>query len=306
MLKPEDLKGVFPALVTPFDERNEFDQAAYSRLVARMFDGGAQGIVALGGTGEYTALLPSERIAVIEAAVADARGRGPVIAGVLSPGFAEAAETARAFAAAGADALMVVTPFYVLAGQQGLLDYHRRMRDAVDLPLVLYDIPSRTNVSFAPETVATLAEEGVAIGIKYSNYDLVKFTRVVMQAGERMTIMSGEDPILVAHAVLGAGGAVLATANVSVEHWVECFRRVRSGDVAGATEIQKALYPMIDAIFAEPNPGPLKKAMEIMGHPVGSVRLPLREPSAETEAKLRSVLNELPGLGSPERLARTG
>ena len=306
MLAANDLKGIFAALVTPFDARNEFDRAAHSRLVARMFDGGARGIVALGGTGEYTALSPSERIAVIEAAVADARGRGPVIAGVLSPGFAEAAETARAFAAAGADALMIVTPFYVLAGQQGLLDYHRRMRDAIDLPLILYDIPSRTNVSFAPETVAMLAEEGVAIGIKYSNYDLVKFTRVVLQAGDRMTILSGEDPILAAHLILGAGGAVLATANIIVEHWVECLRRVRSGDAAGATKLQKALYPMLDAIFAEPNPGPLKKAMEIMGHRVGTVRLPLCPPSAETEQRLQSALAALPGLGSPERLARAG
>jgi 4-hydroxy-tetrahydrodipicolinate synthase len=303
MLSAADLIGIFPALVTPFGVDGAFDRSSYAGLIRRMFDGGAAGVVALGGTGEYTALSPAERRSVIEAAVADSQGRGPVIAGVLSPGFAEAVEAARDFAAAGVDALLVVTPFYVLAGQQGLLDYHRRLRDAVDLPLVLYDIPSRTNVCFAPQTVAKLAEEGVAIGIKYSNYDLVSFTRVTIAAGESMTIMTGEDPILVAHAVLGARGAILATANLAVEPLVECLRRVVSGDVAGATALQKALYPLLDAVFSEPNPGPLKKAMEIIGHPVGSVRLPLVAPSAETEATLRRVLKEMPGLTAREQLA---
>jgi 4-hydroxy-tetrahydrodipicolinate synthase len=106
--------------------------------------------------------------------------------------------------------------------------------------------------------------------------------------------------------VLGARGAVLATANICIEHWVECLRRAASGDCAGATELQKALYPMIDAVFSEPNPGPLKKALEILGHPVGPARMPLVAPSAETEARLRRVLADLPALGRPEeRRART-
>ncbi|MEJ8574368.1 4-hydroxy-tetrahydrodipicolinate synthase [Microbaculum marinum] len=300
-----DLKGVLPALVTPFDKAGKFDPAAMSALIDRVFAAGAAGIVPLGGTGEYTALSHDERLAVIETSVAAAKGRGPVIAGVLSPGFEEAAAAGKAFGAAGVDALMVVTPFYVIAGQQGLLDYYRRMRDEVGLPIVLYEIPTRTNVSYAPETVAALAEEGVAIGIKYSNYDMVKFTRVMRAAGDRMAVMSGEDSLLVAHMVLGAPGAILATANVYPEHWVECFNRASSGDFAGAAVLQKDLYPMIEAFFCEPNPGPLKKAMAIAGHDVGPVRLPLVDVTPETDARLRSVMRDVPDVSTSGRMARS-
>lgn len=293
-LTAADLRGVFPALVTPFHNDGAFDQAGMAALVDRMFDAGVAGVVPLGGTGEYTAMSASERQAAVESSVAATKARGPVIAGVLSPGFEEAVAASRTFASAGVDALMVVTPFYVLSGQQGLLDYYRRMRDSVDLPIVLYEIPSRTNVSYAPETVATLAEEGVAIGIKYSNVDVVKFTRVIAAAGDKMTVMAGDDSLLVAHVALGAPGTILATANLCPDAWVECFRLASSGDFAKASALQKALYPMIDAIFSEPNPTALKRAMDLSGIGAGPVRLPLTGVSPETEKRLRHVLPNLP------------
>lgn len=296
-LTAADLHGVFPALVTPFHDDGSFDPAGMVALVDRMFDAGATGIVPLGGTGEYTALSTRERQQVLESSMAATKGRGPVVAGVLSPGFEEAAETAKAFARTGADALMVVTPFYVLSGQQGILDYYRRLRDTVDLPIVLYDIPSRTNVSYAPETVATLAEEGVAIGIKYSNFDVVKFTRVMIAAGDKMTVMAGDDSLLVPHMALGSPGTILATANLCPALWVECFRLAAAGDFAKAAALQMALYPMMDAVFSEPNPTALKKAMAMYGVGAGPVRLPLTGASAETEKRLREVLQNLPQVG---------
>lgn len=300
-----DLKGVFPAIVTPFDPNGKFDPAGMAALIDRMFTAGAAGIVPLGGTGEYTALSPAERITVIETSVAAAKGRGKVIAGILSPGFEESAETGKAFAAAGVDALMVVTPYYVISGQPGLLDYYRRMRDAVGVPLVLYEIPSRTNVSFSPETVATLADEGVAVGIKYSNYDMVKFTRVMAAAGDKMAVMSGEDSLLAAHMMLGAPGAILATANVYPEHWVNFFNRATAGDFTAVATLQKALYPMIDAFFCEPNPGPLKKAMALNGHDVGSVRTPLVDVSPETEARLKRAMQTVPEISNSGPMSRS-
>jgi 4-hydroxy-tetrahydrodipicolinate synthase len=300
-----NLKGIFPALVTPFDQEGKFDSAAMSALVERMFAAGAAGVVPIGGTGEFTALSPEERLAAVETTVAATNGRGPVIAGVLSPGLAEAVQSGKDFAAAGANVLMVVTPFYVIGGQQGLIDYYSRVRDAVDCPVLLYEIPSRTNVSLDPETIAALAEKDVAIGIKYSNYDMVKFTRVMITAGDKMAVMSGEDTLFVAQALLGARGAILATANVYPEPWVDCLNRIVSGDFASAASLQKALYPMINALFSEPNPGPLKKALEIIGQNAGSVRLPLVEASPDTEAKLRQVLRSVPDLVASEGLARS-
>ncbi len=132
---------------------------------------------------------------------------------------------------------------------------------------------------------------------------MVKFTRVMLAAGDKMAVMAGDDSLLVAHMALGAPGAVLATANLYPEIWVECFRLAASGDFAAAARLQKALYPMIEAVFSEPNPTALKKAMAMIGQDAGPVRLPLREPSAETVKRLERVLAAVPAILGSDRLA---
>lgn len=295
-LTASDLHGIFPALTTSLKPDGTYDAAAMADHVSAMFEAGMTGVVPLGGTGEYTALSPAERLAVVETCVAAAKGRGPVMAGVLSPGFAEAVETGRQFKAAGVDAIMLVTPFYVLSGQQGLLDYYRAFHAEVGLPIVLYEIPGRTNMSYAPETVATLADEGIAIAIKYSNLDVVKFTQVMNAAGDRMCVMGGDDSLLAVHMVLGAPGAILATANLCPEAWVSCFRKGRSGDFAGAAALNRKLYPMIEAVFSEPNPTALKHAMALTGRDAGPVRLPLRAATPETAERLSRLVQDMPDI----------
>ncbi|MCB1478233.1 MAG: 4-hydroxy-tetrahydrodipicolinate synthase [Tepidamorphaceae bacterium] len=295
-LTANDLRGVFPALTTSFDKDGNFDAVAMKAHVARMFDAGMTGIVPLGGTGEYTAMSPGERVDVVTACVEAAKGRGPVIAGVLSPGLAEAIEAGKRFAQAGADAIMLVSPFYVLGGQPGICDYYRRFHAEVGLPIVLYEIPERTNVSYAPQTVATLADEGIAIGIKYSNLDMVKFTQVMNAAGDKMAVMAGDDRLLAAQMVLGAPGTILATANLCPKAWVECFRLGQAGDFAAAAALNKKLYPMMEAVFSEPNPTALKCAMSIAGHDAGPVRLPLLGARPDTEDRLKAMIASAPEL----------
>lgn len=295
-LAASGLRGVFPALTTSFNADGLYDPAGMASHVERMYQAGMTGVVPLGGTGEYTALSPAERLQVVETCVAASNSKGPVIAGVLSPGYAEAVETGKAFARAGADALMLVTPFYVLSGQEGILEYYRKFHGEVGLPVVLYEIPGRTNVSYEPETVKQLAEDGIAIGIKYSNLDVVKFTRVMIAAGDLMTVMGGDDSLLAAHMALGASGAILATANLCPEAWVKCFQLAQSGDFAAATTLQKKLYPMIDAVFSEPNPTALKHAMKMIGRNAGPVRLPLVEVSQSTEEWLEQIIASNPEL----------
>jgi len=289
MLSANDLINLYPAIVTPFDEDGALDQQAMDRLVTRMFAGGAQGIVPLGGTGEYSAMSPTERRAAVEFAVQAAEGKGPVIAGVLSPGYAEAVAAGRDFKAAGADGIMLLTPFYAIGDQPGIAAYIRRFREAVDLPIVLYEIPARTNVSLAPETIAALAEDGTAIGIKFSNYDVPRFARVAGMVGEVFAMMSGEEPLVATHIQLGACGAVLATANLFPRYWAHLFE-LASKDGGAAIKHQLAFQPVLDAVFAEANPGPLKRAMEMIGHPVGAARLPLVPPSSATEDRLHNAL----------------
>lgn len=295
-LTANDMRGIFPAITTAMNPDGTFDAKGMAAHIARMFDAGMTGIVPLGGTGEYIALSRAERLEVVETCVAAAKGRGPVIAGVLSPGAEDAVDTGIAFRDVGADAIMLVTPYYVLAGQAGLLDYYRKFHRAVGLPIVLYEIPGRTNVSYDPETVATLADEGIAIAIKYSNLDVVKFTRVINAAGDKMTVMGGEDSILAAHMILGAAGAIVATANLCPKAWARCFAHGQSGDFAAAATLQKRLYPMIDAVFSEPNPTALKRAMELAGCGVGPVRLPLCAVLPDTEHRLAAMVKTLPGL----------
>lgn len=288
MISADDLIKLFPALVTPFDGDDAPDLPAMTRLVERMFAGGAQGVVPLGGTGEYTAMSPAERCAVVECAAAAAAGKGPVVAGVLSPGYAESLAAGKDFKAAGADAIMLLTPFYAIGDQPGLAAYVRRFREAVDLPLVLYEIPARTNVSLAPETIAALAEDGTAIGIKFSNYDVPRFARVAEMVGDDFAMMSGEEPLVATHIQLGARGAVLATANLFPRYWAHLFELAH--DSAAMIRHQLAFQPVLDAVFAEANPGPLKGAMAMIGHPVGAARLPLVPPAPATEDLLHNAL----------------
>lgn len=289
MLTAKDLVNLYPAVVTPFGSDGAPDASAMTRLVARMFDGGAKGVVPLGGTGEYSAMSPSERRATVECAVEAAKGRGPVVPGVLSPGFAEARAAGLDFKAAGADAIMLLTPFYAIGDQAGMAAYIRKFREAVDLPLVLYEIPARTNVSLNPDTIASLAEDGTAIGIKFSNYDVPRFARIAGLVGDNFAMMSGEEPLVATHIQLGACGAVLATANLFPRYWSHLFELAAS-DPAAAIRHQLAFQPVLDAVFAESNPGPLKRAMEMIGHPVGAARLPLVPPSAATEKMLKDAL----------------
>ena len=249
MLTASKLRGLLPALVTPFTKDGKFDKVALKGLIDRMFSGGARGIVPLGGTGEFTALSPAERREVAEVSVAAAKGRGPVVAGVLSPGYAEALAAAKDFQAAGVDAIMLLSPFYAIGAQSGLVDYIRRFRQQIDIPIVLYEIPARTNVSLAPESIAELAEDGTAIGIKFSNYDVPRFARLATLVGDDFALLGGEEPLVACHHLMGARGAVLATANLLPHYWVELFAIAESSDCKRAFRHQNNFQPVLNTVF---------------------------------------------------------
>lgn len=293
MLTHESLTGIFPALVTPFDSDGAVDTKALRRLVARLLSAGVHGLVPIGGTGEYCALSRRERSLVVETVVSESAGRVPVIAGVLSPGFEEAREATTDFAGAGADAVMVITPFYATGTQGGISSYYRRLRQVSELPILLYEIPSRTNVALAADTVQELAEDGTIIGMKYSSYDVPQFIRVVAYAGEKIAILSGEEPLLATHLAIGARGGVLTTANLVPERWIDIFNNAAHGDLRTALRKQAVLDPLLCAVFAETNPGPFKFLMEIAGENCGGPRLPLLPPSESTKFTLRKAFDEI-------------
>ena len=254
-------------------------------------DAGASGIVPIGGTGEYPAFSRSERRAIVAACVEAAQGK-PVIPGVLSTGFEDALEAGRDFAEAGAAAVMTVTPYYAPGTQEGMRSYFRRYRDCLDLPVMLYQIPRRTTVAAMADTVQAMAEDGSIIGMKYSSYDMPDFIRTAKYAGDKIAILSGEEPLFATHVALGAKGGVLASATIYPKIWIEIFELARQGKLEAALKLQDRIDPVIDSIYLETNPGPLKTYMGLAGMPVGSVRLPLMPPTPETLAKLKSAAKQ--------------
>jgi len=292
-LTKSDLTGIFPAIPTPVNSEGRFDRAALRSLINYLFDGGMSGMVALGGTGEYLALLPEERIEVVEATVEFTQRRGPVIAGVLAPGFREAVRAGKDFMKAGADALMLVTPFYVASPQAAIREYYKAYAEEVGAPVLLYEIPYKTMVAMRPETVAEISDDGSIIGMKACNLDVNQYAQLIEQVGNKIAVLSGEDHLMPLHLGLGAPGAIHATANLFPRVWAEVYAMAAGGDLRAAMKELHALRPMMNAVFAEGNPGPLKEALAMIGMPVGPALRPLGPPSAETRERLRAVLPAL-------------
>jgi 4-hydroxy-tetrahydrodipicolinate synthase len=287
-LTREQLTGLFTAIVTPLRDDGAVDVKALQALVRFQLEAGASGIVPIGGTGEYPAFSRDERRTIVAACVESAQGK-PVIPGVLSTGFEDALEAGRDFAAAGAAAVMTVTPYYAPGTQEGMRSYFRQYRDSLDLPVMLYQIPRRTTVAAMADTVQAMAEDGSIIGMKYSSYDMPDFIRTAKYCGDKIAILSGEEPLFATHVVLGAKGGVLASATIYPRIWIEIFELARHGKLEAALKLQDRIDPVLDSIFLETNPGPLKTYMGLAGMPVGGVRLPLMPPAPETFAKLKSA-----------------
>jgi len=288
-----ELQGIFPAIPTPIDDRGRLDKRALGALIDYLFAGGMKGVVALGGTGEYLALTSQERIDVVACTVDAVRGRGPVIAGVLAPGFREAVQAGRELTQAGADVLMLVTPYYVSATQTSLRDYYRAYTEAVMTPTLLYEIPYKTMVTVHPDTIAGMVEDRSIIGMKACNLDIDHFTRVVAQVGDHIAVLSGEDHLLPLQLAIGAAGSIHASANLFPRQWQRIYDLACQGELRRSLKELAHIRPLMQTLFAEGNPGPLKEALAMIGLPVGQALRPLAPPSPELLARLRSLLATL-------------
>lgn len=284
-----NLTGIFPALPTPVGPDRHPDFDALRALVEHNLAHGAAGLVPMGGTGEYTAFSPEDRAAVVRHTVEASAGRVPVIPGVLSPGYAEAVAAGESFRLAGADGLMVITPFYVVPTQEGLLEYFRSYARSVSLPVVYYDVPSRTGVISQPETIRTLADEGAIVGMKVCNTDVHYFNRLADHLEGKLALLSGDDMLFPVHMMFGATGGVLASAPVIPQHWRRIFDAFAGGNYREGIELHRRLLPLFDVLFAETNPGPLKLLMDRLGHRTGPVAAPLMQPHERTAQSVEQI-----------------
>ena len=278
-------RGVATALITPTTE-DGVDYGAFGRLIDWQIEEGINALVIAGTTGEGSTLSTEEHNAVIRYAVERAAGRVPIIAGTGSNNTAHAIELTKAACEAGADAMLVVTPYYNKATQKGLIQMYTAIADASTKPLILYNVPSRTGVNIAPETYAALAGHPNIAGFKDANGDISAIVKTMSLVGNRLALYSGNDDQTVPLLSMGGSGVISVLSNVMPAKTVEMCRRFWDGDIQGSAKLQCELLPLINALFSEVNPIPVKAAMAAMGFCENYVRLPLTQMEDRTRGAL--------------------
>ena len=292
MKKKLPFTGLCTALVTPFRENDArtVDETALAALIERQIEGGADALLLLGTTGEAPTIEKDERETVLRLAVETVRGRIPVVAGCGSNSTRTAVRYAEQAEKLGCDALLCVTPYYNKAPAEGLARHFEAVADAVSLPLILYNVPSRTGVDIPMRVYERLAEHPAVVGVKEASGNIRNASELCARFGDSLAVYAGNDAEIVPVCALGGAGAVSVASNLFPGPLSLLCRRMREGRTAEAAAIQKALIPLADALFSEVNPVPVKAACSVMGLCSDAVRLPLSELSPAQKAPLARAL----------------
>ena len=290
MLTAKSLRGLFPAIPTPVNADDTIDAGAVAALFAWLLKQGIDGVVPLGGTGEYGALSRAERIRMAGLSVKAMAGKGPVIAGVLDTGFHDALQAGREFAAEGADGLLVLTPYYTNPTQAGIRDYFLRYADVSPVPVLIYEIPYRTRIAIEPKILHELSRHPNIIGMKACNLDMYHFLQVVAGVDDSFAVLSGEDSLFPLHLAAGAKGGIIVTASLLPRAWRQIFETATAGRTAEALTMHRRLIPLMNMAFAETNPGPMKAVMDLIGVDAPRMLSPLVQPAPALVSALRAEL----------------
>lgn len=282
-------KGSYTALVTPF-KNGGIDEDAFQNFVNWQIEQGTHGLVPVGTTGESPTLSHAEHKKVVELCIESADKRVPVIAGAGSNSTAEAVELAQHAMEAGADGILVVMPYYNKPTQEGLYLHYKAINDAVEIPIIIYNIPGRSIVDMSVETMARLYELKNIVGVKDATADLARISLQRGAMGPEFNQLSGEDATALGFMAHGGDGAISVTSNVAPAHCAEFQNACLEGNFSRALEIQDRLMPLHDALFAESSPGPVKYAAERLGLCSGKTRLPLAPISEATKKRVDEAL----------------
>jgi 4-hydroxy-tetrahydrodipicolinate synthase len=285
--------GIHIPVVTPFDKGNKFDGAAMALLIDRLIAAGVNGIAPCGTTGESATLSHEEHREVIEFTVKATAKRAFLIAGTGSNSTAEAIALTQHAERVGADAALVICPYYNRPTQRGLVEHFRAIADCTSLPVIMYNIPKRTGVNMEAATTIELSRLPNIVGIKEASGDLDQIMQIIART-EDFNVLTGDDALLYPLAALGAHGGIMAAAHIATEQWVRLWRYVEAGELAEARKLHYHLLPLVKAIFHETNPTPVKAALEMLGIPVGNPRPPLLP---ATEGCRQALTRELGRLG---------
>ncbi len=282
-------KGVFVAIVTPF-KNGKIDEEALRGLIDFQIAGGVDGIVPCGTTGESATLNHEEHDQVIRIAVDACKGKASVLAGTGSNSTQEAIQLSRNAKNAGADGLLQITPYYNKPNQEGLYHHFSSIADAVDLPIVLYNVPSRTSVNMVPETVVRLAKIEKIVGIKEASGSLQAISKIIDNCGKDFTVLSGDDPMLWPILAIGGKGVISVTANILPAKVAALCKAAAIGDIAEARSLHYELMDINDSLFIDTNPIPVKAALHLMGKIENELRGPVLELSKDTLERLKKAM----------------
>lgn len=286
-------RGAGVALVTPFHEDGSVDYEKLAKLVEEQIAGGTDAIIACGTTGEAATMSEEEHMDVIRFIIKAVNHRIPVIAGTGSNCTATAIDLSKQAEEAGAEGVLLVTPYYNKATQGGLIQHYEAVAGAISLPCILYNVPSRTGVTIQPETMAYLYQhvENI-VGVKDATGNISMITKLMSLVDENFLLYSGDDDQIVPLLSVGASGVISVLSNVAPRQTHEICQKWFDGDIKGAREAQFKAYPLIKALFAEVNPIPVKAALNLMGKNVGSLRLPMTEATDSTKALLKDEMTK--------------
>ncbi|MDC7674725.1 4-hydroxy-tetrahydrodipicolinate synthase [Asticcacaulis sp. LKC15W] len=281
--------GVITALITPFKD-GEVDYAAFEALVEHQIKSGVHGLVPVGTTGETSTLSMAEHKSIVELCVKTAAGRVKVIAGAGSNSTAEALELTQHAKAVGADAALVVAPYYNKPSQEGMYQHYKHLNDNVQIPVMMYNVPGRTVVDLSNATVARLAQLPNIVGIKDATGDLARASMMRLEVPDDFALISGDDPTLLGYMAHGGHGVISVTSNVAPAQMVELYNAAAAGDFATARSIQDKLINLHKALFYDASPSPTKYALSRLGQCTDEVRLPITPCAVDVRPKVDEAM----------------
>jgi 4-hydroxy-tetrahydrodipicolinate synthase len=292
-LRKMKISGLFTAIVTPFDAKGGLDEEGLRRNIEFQIKNKVDGLVPVGTTGESATLSEEEHKKVIEITIEQVNGRALVLAGTGSNNTKEAIEYTQHAKDAGADAALMISPYYNKPTQEGIYQHYKKIAETVDIPIIMYTVPGRTAVNIEPETTKRLAEISNIVGMKDASGNLNQVSMEIKSCGKDFNVLSGDDSLDYPIIALGGKGAISVVSNVAPKEKGELVRAALAGDYAKAKEMHYKLYDLSKILFIETSPAPVKAAMTMMGLAAGECRLPLVPIKKDSEEKIRKVLTEL-------------
>src|SRR2546428_9355580 len=287
-MKPK-LEGIWTPIPTPLTKQGRVDTDATRRLVDFHIEAGIDGLLPLGTSGEFALLQREERKTLVDTVVDQADGRVPVVAGVSDPSIENVLQLSSDAKKAGADAVIATPPYYFTTTDEGHYRHFKTISEAIDLPLLIYNIPEWTHSFVTPEAVQRLAEEKLVVGMKYTEYNFLNLLRFLKTSGTKIAIFAGSDAMAYSNLEFGGSGAIIGSANVAPKIASKIFDDYKKGDLEGARESQEKLLPIIMALSVGKYPAALKEAMSLIGMPVG----PLKEPLQALSIAEKRIVAEL-------------